>query len=489
MYCDKCGYKVSEGERFCGGCGSLLILHDDPSKKVETPTPKKDRKKSNKSIALIVAIAWVLIIGLVVGVLLSSSAPEREMKKALSEKDYYIVTSTYDNLIVEGERIAAEKVIVDYINDVITDFNSNFSMTVDAEDVNDFADAIAYEIINYFYNNYGDLFCNSDGFSGFVTDEYMRENPQIDEALCYLEDIMSSKASYYGGLFSLEDAEFMNAIEYFAEVIDEDTFYESAVQKSEEACDSLINDLMSTADEYMMKGDYSAAIQLLENAKTHLDDTIANDTISEKLNSVLVKYADEYAQKAATAFKNGDVSTAIGNMEAAIEIYPTAEYESKLQEYKLYLPLALYDLGNMLSRSSDYRIQSEDEITAVNKKIYSNCLEFRYYDGGETSIAKYLLEGKYDTVSGVYFSPEYNASMNRTGSVYFEAYGDGKLLYTSPTITAESLPSDFEFSVSGIQKLEIKFIGKGSSVWGVDAMNYGDYAAISNFIAYKNIPN
>lgn len=78
--------------------------------------------------------------------------------------------------------------------------------------------------------------------------------------------------------------------------------------------------------------------------------------------------------------------------------------------------------------------------------------------------------------------------MNRTGNAYFEVYGDGKLIYTSPKISAESLPIDIEFSVSGVQKLEIKFIGSGSSVWGVDAQWYGDYAALSNLTARKNIP-
>lgn len=60
------------------------------------------------------------------------------------------------------------------------------------------------------------------------------------------------------------------------------------------------------------------------------------------------------------------------------------------------------------------------------------------------------------------------------------------LKYSSPVISAESLPENFEFSVSGVQKIEMVFKGSGSSVWGVDASNgYGDYAAISDLIAYK----
>lgn len=149
--------------------------------------------------------------------------------------------------------------------------------------------------------------------------------------------------------------------------------------------------------------------------------------------------------------------------------------------------LALYDSDNWLSASGNQRIFTKSgAVKATNNKEYYNCIFYRHTKNCKPSTLKFFLEGNYSTVSGVYFSPKENATHNRTGQAFFEVYGDGELIYTSPVISAESLPESIEFSVLGVQKIEIVFNGSGSSVWGVDASNgYGDYAAISDLIAYK----
>lgn len=251
---------------------------------------------------------------------------------------------------------------------------------------------------------------------------------------------------------------------------------------------------MSLADKYIADGDWSAAISLLEGANEWCEEAreYLGDYNEEsgayvaKLNEVKKKYASQYAQKAEEYFKAGDVDAAIGSIEAAISIDPEGGYDAKLSEYKLYLPLALYDENNVISKG--YRISFEKSTLSTNNKEYLNCISYRYTKDCDPSKVSYYLEGKYDTVSGICLSPKVNAEMHRKGTAYFEVYGDGKLLYTSPKVQAESLPFDVSFSVKNVQKLEIKFIGSGSEVWGVDSQWYGDYIEICDLTARKNIP-
>ena len=85
----------------------------------------------------------------------------------------------------------------------------------------------------------------------------------------------------------------------------------------------------------------------------------------------------------------------------------------------------------------------------------------------------YNLEGRYDTVTGTVFLSD--SDKDEKDECYFEAYGDGKLLYTSPKISAGFLPQDISFSVSGVQELKIVFKGSGSGY-------------VSNLTAQKDFP-
>lgn len=84
----------------------------------------------------------------------------------------------------------------------------------------------------------------------------------------------------------------------------------------------------------------------------------------------------------------------------------------------------------------------------------------RWHDGKQEDDGNhwnvyYNLEGKYDTVTGTIFLE--NRTKNSDKISYFEAYGDGKLIYTSPKMTAGVLPQEISFDISGIQKLTLSF--------------------------------
>lgn len=526
MFCEKCGRQVMQGEKFCRSCGNPVSNSDISSQQgrpiqpnvppVTQKKPKKQKKPINKKVLISVIIGIIAVIAaVVVGAFALNSyvkaAPSREMKKALESKDISQVLDVikkYDDEEEYSNKVSQlRKTIVIYIKDATSLFNNEFVYDKEFTDEG----AVQGAIIEFMESRFGSLFyVNGAKSEIWDLNPYFKSydlrtvfgeeangtilieaNEDIYGALRQLDNIIVSKMAYYYGLQFLNNSndseDYCNAIEKFNEVIVEDTKYSDAIAKSGEAFDAYFSEILNSADEYIADGDYASAMELLDDALEGLSESEGySEAIIAKTDEIRKTYASQYAQKAEEYFKAGDIDAAIGSIEAAISIDPDGGYDAKLSEYKMYLPFALYDENNVISKG--YRISFEKSTLSTNNKEYLNCISYRYTKDCDPSMVSYYLEGKYDTVSGVCLSPKVNAEMHRKGTAYFEVYGDGKLLYTSPKIRAESLPVDVSFSVKDVQKLEIKFIGSGSEVWGVDSQWYGDYIEICNLTARKSVP-
>lgn len=501
MFCDKCGTKINGGERFCSGCGTSIAQSsdvpvvkipqedikyaDERSKKVKRPT----NKKVIIPVAIIMSIVIVAMIGL--SVWLSATAPQREMKKALETNDCYTVITAFDNLMADGEYGLAHQMIVDYINDATDYLNNNFTLSVNdiTED-----DEIYKEIMWFLYENYGNMFVIVDEYGNFDESslcdieqfyEYEDEKYSIELALDNLSLMIASKYQYFEGLYELnpsfkeEDEEYyyMNALDSFSGVIKEDINYEAAQEKAKEICDEYVNSLIAKADEYIAMGDYSAAVELLNYTILDEEELDVDTNLKAKFDEVLSTYAEQYAAKAEEEFKNGDINAAVGNIEAAIAIYPNGGYEATLEKYKLYLPFELYDIKNVIVYD-DVSFSYDEYAIANNGQKYYNLISFEHDDFDEYGYIQYDLEGKYNTLSGtalITLKRAYNSDFNG----YFQVYGDGKLIYTSKTMRVGVKPQNFTVDVTGIKKLEIKTYS--NSEYYMDIY-------ISNFVAKKNIP-
>lgn len=73
----------------------------------------------------------------------------------------------------------------------------------------------------------------------------------------------------------------------------------------------------------------------------------------------------------------------------------------------------------------------------------------------------YMLTEDYSTFSGTLFIDYEDRSSRTTCSV--RVYGDGELLYSSPTMTAGVQPVDFSVDISGVDELKLEVNGKWSS--------------------------
>ena len=98
---------------------------------------------------------------------------------------------------------------------------------------------------------------------------------------------------------------------------------------------------------------------------------------------------------------------------------------------------------------------------------WGNVYEYGIHVDGDKSEAYYFsvdLFGEYSTFAGTVACPEKGAAISEyvykqstAYTKYFEVYGDGVLLYTSPTIRYDYPPQDFTVDITGVDRLTIVY--------------------------------
>lgn len=471
MICNNCGSRNNDYDSICVNCGAAL---------------SDERSKNNHSKKKIIGIAvsCICMVAMIIAAIMivSNVTSTKDLEEAIATKDAYNVNYVYSQAYDKESKLKKyDKIIGNTISKIKDDINNH---NFENEALEYGKDAVR----NYCTNSWGTLVLSGDSIN--IASSISSDNFDSWEEL---NRLLESKSNYCGGLYYKADNEYDDAIECFSLVMEQDSNYEDAKAKSDECFKEYANAVLKNVDEKISAGDISGAVLILKTEKEHMKELGLNSEEIEKgLDSVLLEYAKSYVDKAENCFKEKDINGAIGNIEVAMELAPNnADFKTKHDTYEQYIPFYLYDEDNVLSFSPHKQIKfygNNEYIEAVNKDHYVSCINYRYFSGSDNGIIKYTLDGKYDTVTGVFFSPRVNVQANRTGSCYFVVYGDGKEIYHSDIINAESKPIQISFNVKDIQNLEIEFIGSNSSVYGVGTYSYGDYAAISELTAQKNFP-
>lgn len=488
MYCKKCGADLQDGQKFCTKCGTAAnvsyenvdnsfdngVADDYVPVTASTSVPTVQRKPVNtKKVRMIAITVLVLAIIAAVGItVLKITAPTREMNAALNGKTAsevnYLYSSGNDSKTIEKY----DKAINSFLISATDDINAQTFSDEDA-------------VYNYIDEEYGDLIDSDDGDS---------IDPSISDYNATewenLQNMYYSKISYCRGISSLEDEEPESAIDYFQEVIDTDECYSQIQDELSKCVDLYVKQTLEEADDLIADGNITEALDKINQINDYLEEKgLTSDEVQNKLTETKNSYANSYVKKAEECFNAKDADGAIGNMDVAVELSPdNEEYKSKKAEYETYIPFYLYIEDNCLSTEKDDEFHGDLEfnqnMVSNNNKDMFNSINWHNYnnEGANASAAvNYNLDGKYDTVSGTLFLTKDSKDSESKG--YFKAYGDGKLIYTSPKMTKDVLPKDISFSVKDVHKLKIKFYSKeADGFWG--SADFG----VSGLTAQKDFP-
>lgn len=481
MICKNCGSHLPDGAEFCPGCGNFLT--DEPSGKSVTKKRKSHSVHTgwdihalskNKTYMIVSAAGAGVVALIILIVVISNLTATNALKSALDSKDADRVNTVYAQAYGKESKLKKyDKVIKDTIDTISKDLNAH---DFDSQAVQDSADAV----YDYVETQWGTLLYDDNNISPSIS-------ASNAAAWSDLEALMRSKADYCQGIYAMETSKnYQDAISNFSQVLESDSAFENAKTKLGESVDAYIGDTLTQVEAYVADGDINGGLEVLNTAKSYLDECGVNsDEISQKINETLVTYADSYAQKAEACFNEKDVDGAIGNMEVAMELQPdNADYKTKYDTYQQYLPFNLYDEDNVIAvEDIDASWAHFDTHATANDNTEMLHVISVGHDSYETTNVyniQYNLAGKYGTVNGKMFIAD--TYKNTVQTSYFEAYGDGKLLYTSPKMEKGVLPQDVSFDVTGVQKLELKFYTRtDSTIWSSEV-------CVSNLVAQKAFP-
>lgn len=441
----------------------------------KTSVSEKSLSLSKPKIAAIVISVVIVIVGIIVASIAGYNySVTKEMNAALNSNNGARVNAVYQEALSSNSKIKKyDALIADKLTEIKDDFNShNFDEEGEAQG--------GQAVYNYLENQWGTLIYSDD--SQTMSPSISASNRVVwDE----ITDLYSSKVFYCQAVYEyISQQNYSAAIEQFSNVSEDDSQFEDAKTMLAKCVDSYISSTLSSVDESMLSGDISTGLETLNSAKAYLDECGVNsDEIQQKIDKTLVTYAQSYVKKAEASFNDHDIDGAIGNIEVAMQLQPNnGDYRNTYDTYVQYLPFALYLEENVFyeDESGDVYGSAEFDITmdSNDNNTMPHCI--RWYDNKDTNENSwnvyYNLEGKYDSVTGTLFLEDYYKDYKSPG--YFEVYGDGKLLYTSPEVQAGVLPQEIDFDVSGIQKLKISF-------HGCEGTNYG----LSNLVAQKDFPD
>lgn len=328
---------------------------------------------------------------------------------------------------------------------------------------------------------------------------------ESDEYITFINNInlidFSSNA-YEEGMTMYDKKDYSSAIHYFEMVLEIDLAHYSDAQDKNSECEKLLSDQKTESIRNLISsGEYQEAIQEInfltdsnlaktltaeiETAVTSEVDSKINSYFSdfdyngaydylydlngqygfESLKTRLNGLEDEFVQY---SLSKAEENAADNNYEAASAVIQQAidmigeeneNLNSAYNEYRSHLPIYITDMEYM---SCVNRIETQEKLKDNIGNTYHNGLfmardiSFLGDKGwyGEGS-ADYYLNGKYAIFSGTVAVPTKNE--NNTRSSYFEVYGDGKLLYTSPVMEKNSFPENFSINITGVQVLKISY--------------------------------
>lgn len=400
--------------------------------------------------------------------LLSACGGSNEFESAIDSGDMRLAYTLYREAYADGDTEKYDSVLGAKLDEMIETLNGT------AFDEHGAPGDGYSQVMTYVHSTFGDFFGQNYSLSDIVEIAGEEVRSKFDA----FEKLIDSKGDYLDGCAYLnaQNPDPIEAIREFGQVLEIDSYYQQAQEKIQTCVDTRMEQAAQEANKYFQNGEYEDGQEVLEKAKEAIQSSAGTQV---DVAAYIAQFAQSYAAKAEEFFAQGKIEAAIQNMEAAAHLAPdNADYQAKLDEYGSYLPLDLSKKDNMLTYEL-LSVSNHSTETANNGEIFKNVMLIHGFGSYGDRVANYLLNGKYNKVSGTAFLPQ--DDKNSTSGIFFEIYGDGKLLYTSPTMTAGVLPAPFEVDVTGVENLRVQFYAVKGKYGGDGSPDLG----ISDFKASR----
>jgi len=318
-----------------------------------------------------------------------------------------------------------------------------------------------------------------------------------------IKEINVSRSFFEQGTESYEKGDYSEAAKYFSYVDEIDIAHYSEAQENIETAETKIEEeklkqytlAKNEINELIDKGKYEDAMSKIRSLKYEVDDESMISELTGKLENNIVKnmedkisaYFSSYDYLSAYNYVSGltynfdfdsiknklsslrddFVEYALNeakkeadakNYEGAASLIKTAvqalgsessELNDAYTEYRKHLPIYLAEMEYMSSEGPVYVDRNVKDNTSTSHR---HSLWVGYFFNNEYWV-EYFTNGNYKAFTGICGCSYDNRSDKE--STYFEVYGDGKLLYTSPEVTSGTIPFEFDIDISGVKILRI----------------------------------
>lgn len=366
-----------------------------------------------------------------------------------------------------------------------------------------------------------------------------------------LSALKESKDAFASGNTLLDKKSYTEAIKAYKSVSQEDGNYQEAQTKLKEASDGYLSTVYEQADKYLEKNKFDQAIDLFNKAKQvvnteELDKkieeaqkakeearennlktmkTAAEEALKKKdykkalsnYQSLLNETHDESYSVLADGVKDEWVDESIANAEKYLKKYECdkakseltavknevgsnkriSDEEKRIEDYRpvdlTYLDPIDMDVDNSETWFDE---KTKDNIDneyhhpfhfAIEKSDYGGIRRSTYEESGYVNII-YFVDGKYDTLSGVFALEKSDGFSDQ--EQYLAIYADDKKVYQSPVLLRGDMPIDVKASISGAKKIKLEYSWKDTTETEYVYDYYQDYYAdviFGDVFLYKKI--
>lgn len=456
MFCNKCGNQIEDNAAFCPNCGSKI------EQTIQQPIePKKEVKKSKPmsiktKLKLILALILIIVIG---GAVMIATSPSQKIVSSLKSGDYTKAQNTYSSNFEYGDSsLILDIQLGNIIDNTLAKYKEN---KIEYDKAFNVLDTIRAMGITKFMDKVDKAIVEIDDISVLLDAKKLCDEGNYAKAIELYGNISETSPVYNDAVKAMnaaKDGFKQNAVTELDKFIKENDFDKAtniifSAEKSgmEDLKTSLMDKYIEGANTYvnslLESNKYEDAKEFVSNINNIFPD---EDKIKSIEDGIEKKYESAIIKKADTEIQNKKYENALSLMETAVNTLPgNAQFKSKYNECKLYLPSFINELDylNKDGDINDNYSNLSDNTGKSYKRIYSV--------GYGNAFAEYLINGSYTNfigTAGVCYDER-----STTYSNFFEVYGDGVLLYTSPTFTGSSMPKDFDINITGVKILKIYY--------------------------------